>query len=101
MSLNYDLTKVKKSEELQDGLLQTISFMSMFIEMGEITADNADEWLKRAHLWEFVNGQMSNRQLTHDDVTRMIGFRCNVITKTWLQFSKPLIKKYFDQGRMK
>lgn len=101
MALNYDLREIKNFDKLDPAETQVMCFMTMFIEMNGINLGNADEWLKRAQLWEFVNGKMHNGEFTLDLIKKYVGLKTNVTTTSRTKWASALCRKYFDEGKLK
>jgi len=89
MSLTADYQGIKDREKLFDEAKQlrpvfkAIVFVTMFLGMREITAENCQEFFERVWKTEGVLGAFcadSNgpRYITQEDVMQMIGLRTNV-----------------------
>lgn len=89
MSLDWDIRDVKDREihfppntehvELLGHMNQKVQhaiFSTMAVQIGTITADNADEWYARYRLWNRVTGFTDI--LTHEDVEHLVGLSTNV-----------------------
>ena len=103
MGLNWDCTKIKnfddwgwvKGRDGEEDLSPTtdrLIWLTMAVDMGEITAKNADEFYIRtclldAHLQPGIGGE-----ITREDVHRHIGLKTNVLTET---------RKVFLRNRMR
>lgn len=103
MSLDWNATKVKNWQELQDDpseavCNETIIFTTMLIDMGQITEKNYKEFYARCSLYEKLHGARRNRlskdgqleyiYFTLDEIKRRIGLSTNVTTKTYKTFLK-------------
>ena len=99
MSLDWDMTKVKDFEALhkeadQSVVTDILVWGSLSLDIGEITEKNIDEWLFRMKAFERVAGQGQGIKdgksfnPSREDLTRRIGMRTNVCTKTRKQFLK-------------
>ena len=100
MSLNWDITKVEDSKDLchnDDGSLSVVTealiFITIPIEIGEITEKNYEEFWARVRLVELTCGPMCSfpdgpRLLTLENVRSHIGLHTNagpeITRKKWL-----------------
>lgn len=104
MSLNWNVSKIENWEDVckvkkKDGtekwnpVTETIVFATMFTGIPEITAKNHEEFFKRIHMFEKVNGALLQEFpegggqptpvfLTHRDVKDHIGLYTNASKKT-------------------
>jgi hypothetical protein len=92
MSLDYNLTKIEdrnvhfppntQSVEILGTLNQKVNgaiWATIAVQMGEITADNADEWFDRYVFWNKLMGFEPNEYtLTREDVHHLVGLKTNV-----------------------
>jgi hypothetical protein len=121
MALNFDLTKVKNREFLDNkenaSTIDMLIYCTMFVGMGEITEKNFVEFFTRVHLLEKVNGtflkqfdgdKLNPHEITLDDVRNMIGLKTNVSTETRAKFMKRNLDGFFqdiarqiDAGKVK
>jgi hypothetical protein len=131
MSLSWDITSVADCEEIcyeeardNDGktevdpmtglplvvlkpLTNALILATMYLDIGEITEANYEEFAWRARLWSATTGDHMLRLVVIDDdgsektegynptveeVRQHIGLRCNVITTTTAQFMARLRK---------
>jgi len=106
MSLDFNTSKIKPKVDGSDpvrtkdgdltGLAQTVIFMSMFVDLGEITPKTADAFFGRANLYEHALGAMRKNKdgsdlfLTLEEVRSMIGLTTNVANKTEKAFRTKL-----------
>jgi len=108
MSLDYrtagitDKTNVYDKEGNLTGVAQTIIFACLFVELSEITEENAEEFHKRISLYEFATDPLRQKSyepvfVTLDEVKTMIGLRTNVPEKTFAQFKRGLADKLIDR----
>lgn len=103
MSLNYDLTKIKdfkalyiceenEQEECQlNPTTERLIFLSMEVDLGEISEKNVDEWLVRLEMMRMV-GWAPRTPITRADIERHIGLRTNVASKTRAGYKTKLAK---------
>ena len=100
MSLNVDASRVKNADTVcfrgegdsreWNPLTTLIAFTTMTIDIGEITAENAEEFYCRAALMNDLYASASNiapTEITLADIKAHIGLRTNVLTLTrakWL-----------------
>ncbi len=120
MSLNYVLAGIKDFKELtitdaQGGVklkptTHALVFMTMFVEMGEITEHNTEEFFTRAYIHEkcfgalnvkSVGDKMEDASLTYQDVIRHIGLKTNVSTKPKAHFNAEIARKLRNEAREK
>lgn len=113
MSLDFDTKKIAKladgSDPVRDkdgnltGLCQTMVFMTMFVELGEITSSNVKEFYKRCFFYETECGAMRQTAdgeyvyITEDEVRSFIGLKTNVVNKSWAQFRTALSKRVIQR----
>lgn len=101
MSLNWDISKVKNFEEMQEtesGITDAVIWLTMAVGFGEITEDNVEEFAQRAALVQMVNGPWLVRGIyvTEEMIRRRIGLGTNVGNETWAQWSK----RYFSKREL-
>ena len=98
MSLDFNLTAVKKDSQNKDvcrdkdgnltGLAQTMIFMTMFVDLGEVTEKNYKMFWERCYLYEHGLGAMrknpdgTDKFLTLLEVQMFRGLKTNVANKT-------------------
>lgn len=95
MSLNVDASRVKNADTVcfrgegdsreWNPLTTLIAFTTMTIDIGEITAENAEEFYCRAALMNDLYASASNiapTEITLADIKAHIGLRTNVLTLT-------------------
>jgi hypothetical protein len=114
MSLNWDLSDIKNQKELcwmKDGLgsngqqqfrmhpaTETLIFMTLAVEIGEITKKNWEEWFLRARVWEKAMGALrhdgkKDHPITPEEVKLHIGLKTNVFPKaSAAAFAKKLVQ---------
>lgn len=93
MSLNVDVSRVKNAETVcfrgegdareWNPLTTTLAFFTMTVDIGEITAENAEEFYCRAALLNDLYASASNTaptEITIADIRAHIGLRTNVLT---------------------
>jgi type I site-specific restriction endonuclease len=103
VSLSWDITKVKDYKDLyireereQDEcelhpMTERLIFLTMEVDLMEITEKNVDEWLIRLEMMKKA-GWAPRNEITRTDIERHVGLRTNVATKTRSQFRAKLIK---------
>ena len=98
MSLDFDISRIKPAKDgsnvVRDkegnltGLAQTMIFMTMFVDLGEVTPTNYKKFWERAYLYEHGLGAMrkspdgTDKFLTLLEVQMFIGLKTNVANKT-------------------
>jgi hypothetical protein len=114
MSLNWDLSGIKNQKELcwvEAGLnphgqpqvkmhptTETLIFLMLAIEIGEITEKNWEEWFVRARVWEKAMGALRHDgkedfPTTPEEVKAHIGLKTNVFPKaSAVAFAKKLVR---------
>lgn len=74
MSLNWDVSKCEKSDELINeeswGVTNGIIWMMLMIDMGNITKENIDEVNNRAQIYQRLKGGMLSKVTTKEDGSR-------------------------------
>ena len=99
MSLDYRTANVKDKANVYDkegnltGLAQTIIFACMFVEIGEITEENAEEFFKRISIYELAFDALRQKNgepifVTLKEVKAMIGLKTNIADKSFAQFKR-------------
>lgn len=104
MSLNWDMTRVKDVEKLNENEeARTVSDILIWgcltLDMGDITEKNIDEWLFRmtaferctGHALGIKNGKPWNPE--REELVKRIGLTTNVCTKTHKQFLKRCLER--------
>lgn len=103
MSLDWKLTKIKDYENVcwradkESGgrclapVTDALIWATMAVDLGRITAENADDFYRRLHLWEMVAGRSifndgEPRFITLDEVKTHIGLSTNVIDRKFPEF---------------
>lgn len=98
MSLNWDATKVKGWDEVDPNKQESLIFATMFVDMGEITEQNHEEFYQRYVQFNMARGS-SDLYLTLEDVKGAIGLSTNVFTTTPAAWRKRLIRLIEDRSR--
>ena len=111
MALTYDLTKVRDLADLDTDAERAISealmFLSMPLEIGPITAANADAVYAAVAMFERLTGPMlaSGVPISREDVHRRIGMRTNtgtgspaVIRKNGIRIARDRLRE-MEAGR--
>ena len=93
MSLDWNIRNVeKKGKDLDpsvNALTNSFIYMTMIVDIGEITKSNVNEFAFRVNMYErCINVRMP--AITKQDVTDYIGLKVNVITKTRAAFMKKI-----------
>lgn len=119
MSLDFDISKVEWEEkwierdgkEVMNPLTHTIIFTTMYVDMGEITEGNWQEFYTRVHAWELVVGAGASKRatkgddewepyfITPEDVRRHIGLHTNVTKTSLASFKTKLWKIMEDKAK--
>ena len=113
MSLNFDASKLKDPDIAWTGdassvLCNAIVPSLIFIDIVQITEDNADEVYARLHMLEQICG--ANRRkvgensadlepvyITPEEVESFIGLTCNVMTENRSSFYSGIVKGSLDE----
>lgn len=98
MALHYDLTRVDHDSDYwrqsqRNDVTEALIFVTMAIDMGELTAESAPEFYARVYAWERGRGFMCqdmaddrerliDRPITWADVVGHIGLKTNVFPKS-------------------
>jgi hypothetical protein len=89
MALHTDISNCVNWEELNSDanypLTEKIYFLTMVVDLGEITNTNFGEFYARVKAYEAVSGDDS---ITLADIKRRIGLSTNVSNRTTAQFIK-------------
>ena len=105
MALNWNVEKVENYKEIVDGeemsVTDALIWATMTVGIGEITEANAEEFFKRLHLQEKVNGTWlvkggKPEYITIDQVKRRIGLSTNAARFSRAEFNKRLLKNYWQ-----
>jgi hypothetical protein len=124
MSLNWNLTKVKDLDAIRDnaewdGIINSVIWGTMIVDMGEITEKNWEEFAARIYLhqkWfgamlvqtDKETGKREDFFVSPVHIKRLIGLSTNVSTKTYskwlyrmgkLQMEEAIreVRKYKDE----
>ena len=92
MSLNYQFTVPGAAQIIkeQPSLYNTLIWISLGVDLGEITEKNVDEWVFRANKLE-----LTNTPLTEEMVKMFVGLHTNVgslTRKQWATKHNPLMR---------
>ena len=103
MSLNYDLTGIKKFHNLYSRKgnqplqpkYELVIFLTMTLGLPEITNSNLPEFYKRLWMWETAFGgfKKKGKRLDFKIVRRMVGLITNSCPLTRPKFEKKLVNK--------
>lgn len=104
MPLVWDLTKVKKYEQLQKteaGITDALIYATMTVGIPKITETNADEFYARIHLVEmmthpWLNNDGEEVMFTRENITDRVGLTTNATTFSRAEFIKRRMKYYFS-----
>ena len=120
MSLDWDLSAIPNHKELwmeagknEKGeqkyklkpTTETLIWMCMGIDIGEITQKNWEEWFLRTRVWEMAMGALRSAGkdqhfITPEEVKAHIGLKTNVFPKsTAAAFAKKLVRMLERGGR--
>lgn len=97
-----DEFEYRKGDKLMSPVTNALIWGTMFVDMGTITADNADEFFARTALQEKLSGAYLTetsddgkvhkpRPITYKDVVDHIGLRTNVSTLTRAKWMKRVV----------
>jgi hypothetical protein len=100
MSLNWNATKVEGWGEIPVNKQESLIFATMFVDMGEITEKNHEEFYERYVQFNMACGY-TDLYLSLADVKSAIGLSTNVFTTTPAAWRKRLIKKLEEKAREK
>jgi hypothetical protein len=101
MSLNWDARKCgERWEALPPEKRESLIFATMFVDMGEITEANHQEFYKRYVQFNMACGY-PDLYLTAQDIKDAIGLNTNVSTTTPAAWKKFLIKKLEEKANEK
>lgn len=94
MSLNWNATKCGDAwKALDPSVQESLIFHTMFVDMGEITEANHQEFYERYVQWNMALGYgTSDLYLSAGDVKAAIGLTTNVFTTTPAAYRKRLAK---------
>jgi hypothetical protein len=113
MSLNSDFSKCKNPDSVWDEKDQmrpipnAIVYLTMLIDMGEITEKNAPEFYDRVAMYEKILGPllhmatddgMVDLPITADNIRGLIGLSTNVSTKSRKHFLSRLGRMAIDHA---
>lgn len=97
MALHYDLTAVKNAFDAEGNikpLTDKMIWFTMFVNMREITMENAEEFFTRLQLSLRLGLCTQADEITLQDIKDHIGLKTNVTEKTWSQFVKKEMKMF-------
>jgi hypothetical protein len=98
MSLNWNISKIAdhksvclRENENGDGsclkeLTNNLIWMTIAVDLGEITAKNVDEWKFRLNCIALVYDEKWQTEITREDIAQHIGLSTNVSSTTRKQF---------------
>jgi hypothetical protein len=117
MSLDWDISEVENNDEIKaDGspwvTTETLIWLTMAVDMGEITEENHEEFFTRVSIWETIHGPSMHKwnketeerepmPMTLEDVERRIGLNTNVITTDREEWGERLADILFDRADRK
>lgn len=90
MPLDWNIEKVKDHKEFNPKT-ERLLFLTMEVDLGEISAKNIDEWLVRLGIMKRV-GWAPRTEITREDLERHIGLKTNVHSTSRAQFKTKVIK---------
>ena len=100
MSLNWNATKVKGWDEVDPNKRESLIFATMFVDMGEITEKNHEDFYQRYVEFNLACGYQ-DLYLSLEDVKSAIGLTTNVFTTTPAEWRKRLVRLIQDKARDK
>jgi hypothetical protein len=88
MSLNWNAKTVKDWEDMTPEQQDASVWYTMFLDIGEITEENYEEFADRARIYDTLHGHKAEFSFLGDPkfVKRLIGLKTNVSTKTIRQW---------------
>lgn len=111
MSLNFRLTNVKDWETVcyKDDRMNVVTegliWATMSVGLGEIKANNIDEWLLRLSLSDKLFGtqlftaKREQRPFTREELEQHIGLTTNATNETRLQFQKRVVNSFLEEKK--
>jgi len=100
---NYDLTDVKDAFDAEGNIkpmTDNMIWFTLWVNMGEITEENAEEFFVRLQL-NFHMTKLTEMKVTLQDVKDHIGLKTNVPEKTWNEFIKKEVKMFCQKHNFK
>lgn len=108
MSLNFGLTKIKDFEKVcYDGekinpRTEALIFLTMAIRLGEISPKTKNEFIRRMHVFQDINGSILQGSdgpipLTEEDVERHCGLHTNVRNEAPAKFKRAMEEAAYDK----
>ena len=117
MSLDWDISEVENNDEITvEGapwvITETLIWLTMAVDMGEITEENHEEFFTRVSIWETIHGPSMHKwnketeerepmPMTLEDVERRIGLNTNVINRDREEWGERLAEILFDRADRK
>lgn len=109
MSLTWSLEKVVNSHDLYEPtddnqdlrpkpLTERIIFLTMEVDLGEVTEKNVDAWLVRMAMMKRC-GWSPRTEITRADIERHVGLRTNVKSTNLPAFRSKLIRHIEIEAR--
>lgn len=109
MALSWNISDVKDCDSkcwIQDGgstrlnpVTEALIWLTLVVDIGEITGKNYAEFFERCHMWESVVGQLlPGRPLTLADAYDHIGLSTNVSNRSKSVFNKRIISVLRDHA---
>ena len=88
MSLNWNAETVKDWDDMTPEQKDASVWYTMFLDIGEITEENYEEFADRARIYDTLHGPNAEFSFLGDPkfVKRLIGLKTNVSTKTIRQW---------------
>jgi len=117
MSLDWDISEVENNDEITvEGapwvITETLIWLTMAVDMGEITEENHEEFFTRVSIWETIHGPSMHKwnketeerepmPMTLEDVERRIGLNTNVSNRDREEWGERLAEILFDRADRK
>lgn len=108
MALHWNVTKCADAEALTKkpewGITEALIWMTMAVDLGDITEKNLDEWMVRLRVVEKTTGPIlrdgngKDLKVTREMVERRIGLKTNVINKTRAFWAKKTARMLFEDA---
>jgi hypothetical protein len=98
MALHVDIRDCEAGEA-PDATLFTLGLTCMVTGINRVTAENFEDYLARVLFFQKVIGNIANRPLTREDLTKFIGLKANVSAETETAWLKRISKQAMEEIR--
>lgn len=101
MALHVDIRDCSLPEgtEVSDATLFALGLTCMVTGIGHVTKANFEDFLARVLFYQKVIGNIANRPLTREDLTKFIGLSANVSAETETAWLKRISKQAMEEIR--